>query len=212
MTDRNIEPRSGGILAIWPDVAPELEADFNEWYWREHFPERLSVPGFLSAQRYRAIEGAPRYLAWYELESVEFLDSLAYQERLHHPTEWTRRVTEGFRNYTRAAFRPVMRVGNAAGAVILTLRLPAGAKAPATKMLSQIATERGITRVQLWSAVETNAPIPQELVALREAGKAAAQVVTVEAADPRDLASARQQLQSTQGIGAIYQFLCGQHA
>src|SRR5579864_4497226 len=156
--DATVEARSGGVLAIWTDIAPELEADFNEWYWREHFPERLSVPGFQSAQRYRAIAGSPRYLAWYELDGVEFLDSLAYQERLHHPTEWTRRVTVGFRNYTRAAFRPLTRVGNVAGAVILTLRLSARAKAPSTQMLSQIAKASGITRVQLWQAAETQAP------------------------------------------------------
>ena len=38
---------------------------------REHLPERLSAPGFLDAARYEALRGGPRYLAVYELDSVE---------------------------------------------------------------------------------------------------------------------------------------------
>jgi hypothetical protein len=35
-----------GLLAVWADVDPEVEAEFNEWYDKEHVPERLAVPGF----------------------------------------------------------------------------------------------------------------------------------------------------------------------
>ena len=35
-----------GLLAVWTDIASEIEAEFNTWYDTEHIPERLSVPGF----------------------------------------------------------------------------------------------------------------------------------------------------------------------
>jgi hypothetical protein len=85
MTVPSHPPADAGILAIWTDIAPEREADFNEWYWREHFPERLSLPGFRRGRRYRAITGTPRYFAWYELDAPEILASPAYLERLDQP-------------------------------------------------------------------------------------------------------------------------------
>jgi hypothetical protein len=62
-----------GLLAVWTDVAPEAEAEFNEWYNSEHIPERLAVPGVLAAQRYQAVEGQPKYIALYELADVNVL-------------------------------------------------------------------------------------------------------------------------------------------
>jgi hypothetical protein len=117
---------SGGILAVWTDIAPELEAEFNEWYWREHLPERLAVPGFRRGRRYRAIAGAPRYFAFYELDAVEILASPAYLDRLDNPTQWTRRIMPGFRNTTRAAFRLADCIGRVTSAAMLTLRTGLG--------------------------------------------------------------------------------------
>jgi hypothetical protein len=100
---------AGAVLAIWTDIAPELEADFDEWYWREHLPERLCVPGFRRGRRLRAIDGAPRSLACYDLASVETIASPAYLERLDNPTA-------GFRDTTRAIFRTAGGLGQACGA------------------------------------------------------------------------------------------------
>ena len=72
----------GGVLAIWQDFAPEAEQMVNEWYNREHHAERVAVPGFLSARRYVAITGRPKYFVFYETESFEVLSSPAYRERL----------------------------------------------------------------------------------------------------------------------------------
>src|SRR5216684_1032599 len=57
--------RGTGLLMVWTDVDPEHEAEFNRWYNEEHLNRLLGVPGFLSAGRYRAIRGGPKYLAWY---------------------------------------------------------------------------------------------------------------------------------------------------
>ena len=79
-------------LAIWLTLDPAGEEDFNNWYPRQHLPERLSVAGFLRGRRYRAAGGAPPYFTLYELADARVLSSPAYLERLNHPTDWTRRV------------------------------------------------------------------------------------------------------------------------
>lgn len=210
---RRDEP--GGILAIWTDIAPEREADFNEWYWREHFPERLGVPGFRRARRGRAIAGSPRYFAWYELDGVETLASAAYLARLDHPSAWTERVMPGFRNTTRAIFRPVTRLGQAGGGAILTLRLAAAAaRALPAELLPQLAAERGITRVQFWQAAEIATPATREAALRGAADRAAEWTIIVEAQTAEELEAATRGLPSLT-IGATqasYQLLCSMDA
>jgi hypothetical protein len=64
---------------------PDDEAGFNAWYDDEHVPNRLAVPGFLSAARFAAVEhDGPRYVALYELE---LLDVLRRPEYLRLATE-----------------------------------------------------------------------------------------------------------------------------
>ena len=67
--------RGTGLLMVWTDIDPEFEAEFNRWYDEEHIPRLLEIPGFLSAGRYVAIKGAPKYLAMYELEDHNVLRS-----------------------------------------------------------------------------------------------------------------------------------------
>ena len=68
-----------GLLVAFMDP-PDDEEAFNAWYDEEHVPLRLGVPGFLSARRYTAAEAdGPRYLALYDLESLDVLRSPAYQ-------------------------------------------------------------------------------------------------------------------------------------
>lgn len=93
------------LLLVMMDVDPEHEAEFNRWYEREHIPERMAIPGFLSARRYRAIEGEPKYLALYELESPDVLDSEAYRYWYGEGrTEWTRRILAEARNFVRNVY------------------------------------------------------------------------------------------------------------
>ena len=61
---------SSGVLAIWTDVAPEAEDDFNAWYNHQHLAERSAIPGFRNGRRFRVVSGSPRYLALYETDSV----------------------------------------------------------------------------------------------------------------------------------------------
>ena len=70
------------LLAIWNAVTPEHETAFNSWYDGEHVPERLALPGFLSATRYHDATRPHYYCALYEAQSTDALSSPQYLARL----------------------------------------------------------------------------------------------------------------------------------
>lgn len=118
-------PERPGLLAVWNDIAAQDEAEFNAWYVEEHIPERLGIPGILSARRYRDAASPLAYGAIYDTESLATLASPAYLERLAHPSARTRAIMPRFRNMTRAACEIGADVGalRAPGAVLATLEL-----------------------------------------------------------------------------------------
>src|SRR5258707_12252816 len=81
-----------GILAIFNNVAPGREAEFEEWFQHEHLAERIAVPGFLIGRRHEAISGQPRYFNYYVTQSAAVLKSPPYLARLDQPTPMTREV------------------------------------------------------------------------------------------------------------------------
>jgi len=111
------------VLAIWNDIAPGGDAEFNYWHTREHIPERVGVPGFLRGRRYVALTGEPRYFTLYETESLATLNGPAYVERLNNPTSWTRRSLPLFRNTNRSACRVALSLGQGIGGTLATLRI-----------------------------------------------------------------------------------------
>lgn len=101
-----------GLLFGRMDIPPELEDEFNDWYNREHLGWRLErVPGFLSGRRYRALEGAPKYAAVYDLESVDVLRSPAYlklrEEEDTRPTPAYQRIRPCFQNFKRGVYEEI---------------------------------------------------------------------------------------------------------
>jgi hypothetical protein len=105
--------RGTGLLMVWTDIDPEFETEFNRWYDEEHIPRLLQIPGFLSAGRYSALKGGPKYLAIYELEdhnvlrSAAYLDSLKYQPSAGRQKSGTSRIG---RNFLRNAYRQIFPV------------------------------------------------------------------------------------------------------
>jgi len=119
------EPK--GVLAIWNDLDPKIETDYHEWYWQEHLLERLAVPGFLTARRYEAVGRGPKYFSVYLTTSVEVLKSPAYLQRIHNPTEWTRRCMASFKNMNRTACRQTIDLGRGIGGAAVTMEIEAAA-------------------------------------------------------------------------------------
>src|SRR5271155_3585437 len=105
--------RGTGLLMVWTDIDAEFEAEFNRWYDEEHISRLLEVPGFLSAGRYTAIRGGPKYLAMYELEdhnvlrSAAYLDIVKYQPSPQRTKIGTSRVG---RNFLRNLYRQILPV------------------------------------------------------------------------------------------------------
>ena len=99
--------RGTGLLMVWTDIDAGFEAEFNRWYDEEHISRLLEVPGFLSAGRYMALKGGPKYLAMYELEdhnvlrSAAYLDTVKYQPSPQRTKIGTSRVG---RNFLRNAY------------------------------------------------------------------------------------------------------------
>jgi len=97
--------QSSGLLVVMVDVDPEDEDELNRWYDEEHIAERLGIPGFVRVRRYKAVEGSPKYLALYELESPDVVQSEEYQY-MKGPgqTPWTDRIESKYREFIRNVY------------------------------------------------------------------------------------------------------------
>jgi hypothetical protein len=111
-----------GVVAIWNDIQPASRADFYEWHNREHMPERVGIPGFRRGRRYIALEGRPEFFTLYETDGAQTLAGTDYLSRLDHPTPWTRRAVQAFRNVSRSLCRVALSLGTGQGGTIVTWR------------------------------------------------------------------------------------------
>jgi hypothetical protein len=110
-------------LAMWWDMAPDMRAEFEHWHSHEHFPERLALPGFLRASRWRAADGGEGFFILYELQDHAALSSPGYVARLNAPTPWSTRLMPHHRNMVRSQTRVLHSHGVGVGRHAMTLRL-----------------------------------------------------------------------------------------
>jgi hypothetical protein len=93
------------VFIVSMDVTPEKEALFNDVYDNEHIPNLRKVPGVRAVTRLKTepaamriggemkpldAAGAPRYMAFYEIDGPEVLTSAAWAEAVElgrWPTE-----------------------------------------------------------------------------------------------------------------------------
>ena len=90
---------ASALLFISMNVAPEHEADFNDWYNKEHLPALAGVPGVLCARRYRGSGATQRYCAMYHFANPDVPNSAAWKTAANTP--WTERMRPNFRDYLR---------------------------------------------------------------------------------------------------------------
>ena len=93
-----------GLLFVMMNIASEYDEEFNRWYNEEHLPERRDCEGFLSAQRFTTIEGSPKYLAMYDLEAVDVLESPPYRALTAEVSPWTKRIGSLLQENTRNVY------------------------------------------------------------------------------------------------------------
>jgi hypothetical protein len=154
-----------GILAIFNNVAPGREAEFEEWFQHEHLQERLAVPGFLLGRRYEAVAAEPRYFNFYVTESPDVLKSAAYLSRLDHPTPMTRMVmAEIFKDNMRTVCRQTLRLGVMRGAAAVAVRFRERPdEAALTAMLEGMMHDKAVACGEIWSAVSADEfPVSEE--------------------------------------------------
>ncbi len=97
-------PNPTGLLAVWMEVDPLAEDDLNAWYTKEHLPERAGVPGFHNAIRYVSTAGEPKYMAVYDLDSLDVLKSEAYMALRKGASPWTKRIAASLNQNIRSEY------------------------------------------------------------------------------------------------------------
>jgi len=115
------------FLALWNSVdRAGVREEYEAWHAFEHVPERVALPGFLGARRYRADAAtpgaAPDYFTLYELQGLEALHTPQYQDVVDRPTPWSARMRPHLSDFVR---RPCLLqgcVGESSGAQLATVR------------------------------------------------------------------------------------------
>ena len=116
--------RGSAFLAIWHDIEPHGEPEYNDWHTREHMPERVGIPGFEAGRRFVDWSlDRHRYFTLYEAATLDVLGSDAYRARLDAPTPWTHRVQPTFTNFVRGACRATTSEGRGMGGALATIRV-----------------------------------------------------------------------------------------
>ena len=97
------------VLVVTMDVDEADEAEFNKWYNEQHLPERMAIPGYISARRFKLEDGnnALKYLCIWEMVDGSPLQSEMYKEQNAHPTELYLRVNKTIKLRTRGLYHQV---------------------------------------------------------------------------------------------------------
>ena len=96
-----------GLLVAATNVAPEAEAEFNDWYETEHLPRLAAVPGVLLARRFTSPGAGHKYVATYHLASSEVCDSPAWKAASASP--WKDKMLAQTSNRLRLVLRRYVR-------------------------------------------------------------------------------------------------------
>ncbi len=110
-------------LAMWWDMAPDKNAEFQDWHSHEHLRERLAIPGFSRATRWSSADGGEGVFQVYELDAHATLSSPAYQAHLNAPSPWSTRMMPHHRNMVRSQCHVLESSGGAVARHALAMRI-----------------------------------------------------------------------------------------
>jgi len=179
-------PKGNAFLALWNDVEPARDAEYNCWHTFEHVPERVGIPGILSASRYIAREREDhRYFTLYDVASLETLASAQYMEVAEHPTAWSLSMRPSLRNFLRRPCETLLRAGHGLGNCIASFRFTVATSidvAAWSGTLQLKLASPGVSMIQL-GRVDTMAGFPLRNSVEDAAAKGTPHVLLVEGID-----------------------------
>ena len=103
--ERSMPLLGAAAVAMWWDMAPAMRSEFEDWHSHEHFPERMSIPGFRRGSRWASEDGDEGFFVLYELEAYETLTSRDYLARSNDPTPWSTNMMPHHRHMVRSRCR-----------------------------------------------------------------------------------------------------------
>ena len=191
-------------LCIWTSIDPAFEADFNRWYDREHMQERVAIPGFRFARRFKAMHDCARpYLALYCTQDADVFTSEPYRRAFHHQTAWSLRNFARMQGTQRRVGTLEIEAGEGQGgmlaAFVLTETAVAQARSRLHAQLAELAQGDGIVRATLQVTVPA---LSVSLTATDAALPPADAVVLIEGVDPDAVSTAAQTLAAAYGVPA----------
>lgn len=130
-------------IAMWWDVTPKVQPEWEEWHTCEHLPERLAIPGFLRGTRWIALSEKPSYFVLYEAADLAAIIGGPYLERLNDPTPWSRRMMPHHLNMVRSLCLVRASYGAGLPYAMATLRFSPG------KDLPELPRGKGVTEAHL---------------------------------------------------------------
>jgi len=162
-------PRAQAFLALWNSISSaQLQPEYDAWHTMEHVPERVGLPGFIEAQRYRSHDDegpsaqAPRYFTCYWLASIEALATAQYREVFTHPTPWSARMRTELRDFVRLPCTLSGSYGQSTASQLATVHLrgdPARFSTLAASALEGL-LDRGQIVCAHWGTVEASEGFP----------------------------------------------------
>ncbi len=198
------------VLAVFNNVDPAHEREFNDWYLHQHVAERVGAPGFLRGRRYRAMEGSPRYFAFYETVDEAVLRAPAYTRLLENPTEWTRKIMPHFRDTERSICLLTASLGRGIGAAATAVhfRPRPGQDAAlrgriSAEVLPRLMVMPEIVAAHLWEPAADGTARANAEISLRGApDRSIGWVIVIEATDPDALIPTRSTIRAA-GLGEV---------
>ena len=180
-------------VAMWWNIRPEQRSEFGDWHSHEHFPERLSIPGFRRGSRWTSTLDADGFFVLYELEQYETLTSKGYLDRLNAPTPWSTKMMPHHLNMVRSQCRIEASFGGGVATSLATIRLsPQSGKEASLKTvfgqrLAELASKPGLTGCHLLitDTPKTSSPTTEQQI--RGSDGAADWIVLLSGYDPEVL-------------------------
>jgi hypothetical protein len=177
-------------VAMWWEVRPEQRSEFVDWHSHEHFPERMSIPGFRRGSRWTGTFEDEAFFVLYELEQYETLTSKEYLDRLNAPTPWSTKMMPQHLSMVRSQCRVAASFGGGVAKSLATIRLSPDAgrekdlRKALVEILAELAPKPGLTgaHLMLTDTPKTSSPTTEQQI--RGADLAADWIVLLSGYDP----------------------------